>query len=103
MEEEKINSVNTPEGEMNIVKSFMCVTENRKISFALLNDDTIIINVRRFEEIEEEPYIKEITSQVMRLSKLTIALLMACLSKANVEFGIDADSIIEELNNKNQE
>jgi hypothetical protein len=101
--EKELKSVLTPEGELEIVKSFMCVTENRKISFALLDDETIIINVRRFEEIEEEPYIKEITSQVMRLSKLTFALLMACSLKANVDFEIDVDSIIEDLNKKNQE
>jgi len=27
-------------------------------------------------------------------------LIMACLIKANVDFGIDVDSIIEELKNK---
>lgn len=100
MEEEKIRSVLTPNGELNIVDSFMCEAENRRISLAILEDESTIINVKRFEESEEEPYTKEITSQVMRLSKLTVALLMACLLKANVDFGIDAESIISELNKK---
>lgn len=102
MKEKKIKSVITPDGEMKIVDGFTCEMENRKISFAILEDESIVINIRRFEESEEQPYTKEITSQSMRLSKLTIALLMACLSKANVDFEIDADSIIEELNNKNK-
>ena len=40
----------------------------------------------------------------MRLTKLTVALLMACLTKANIDFSIDADSLIDELkaNNNNE-
>jgi len=102
MEEKKINLVTTPDGELEVIDGFMCEAENRKISFALLEDDSIVINVRRFEENEEEPYTKEVTSQVMRLSKLTISLLMACLLKANVDFEIDVDSIIADLNKKNK-
>lgn len=103
MEEKKIRSVITPNGELKIVDSFKCEAENRRISFAILQDESIAINVQRFEESEEEPYTKEITLQQLRLSKLTVALLMACLLKANVDFGIDADSMIAELNKKNQE
>lgn len=103
MEEKKIMSVLTPDGELKVLNGFICETENRKISFALLEDNSIVINVKRFEESEEEPYTKEITSQVMRLSKLTVALLMGCLLKANVDFEIDVDSIIADLNKKNQE
>jgi hypothetical protein len=101
--EKELKSVITPDGELKVLDGFVCETENRKISFALLEDDSIVINVRRFEESEEEPYTKEITSQVMRLSKLTVALLIGCLLKANVDFEIDADSIIADLNKKNQE
>lgn len=103
MEQKKIKSVLTPDGELNIVNSFMCEAENRRISFAILEDESIAINVQRFEESEEEPYTKEITLQQLRLSKLTVALLMACLLKANVEFEIDMDSIIADLNKKNKE
>ena len=103
MEAKELKSVITPEGEIKIINGFTYKGENRKISFAILEDESIAINVRRFEESEEEPYTKEITSQVMRLSKLTVALLIACLLKANVDFGIDVDSIIAELNKKNQE
>jgi hypothetical protein len=103
MEDKKLRSVITPDGELEIIHSFTCEAENRRISFAILEDESTIINVKRFEESEEEPYTKEITSQVMRLSKLTVALLMACLLKANVDFEIDVDSIIADLNKKNQE
>jgi hypothetical protein len=102
MKEKKLKSVITPDGEMEILDGFTCKMENRKISFAILEDETIVINVRRFEESEEQPYTKEVTNQVMRLSKLTVALLMACFLKANVDFGIDVDSIIENLNYKKE-
>ena len=103
MEAKELKSVITPEGEIKIINGFTYKGENRKISIGILEDESIIINVQRFEESEEEPYIKEITSQIMRLSKLTLALLMASMIKANVDFGIDMDSIIAELNKKNQE
>jgi len=98
--EKELKSVITPEGEMKIVDGFTIREQNRRISIAFLEDESILISVTRFEESDEEPYTKEITSQSMRLSKLTFALLMACLIKANVDFGIDVDSIIEELKNK---
>lgn len=98
--EKELKSVVTPEGEMKIVDGFTIKEQNRRISIAFLEDESILISVTRFEESEEEPYTKEITSQKLRLSKLTFALLMACLIKANEDFGIDVDSIIEELKNK---
>lgn len=98
--EKELKSVITPEGEMEIVDGFTIREQNRRISIAFLEDGSILISVTRFEETDEEPYTKEITTQSMRLSKLTFALLMACLIKANVDFGIDVDSIIEDLKNK---
>jgi hypothetical protein len=103
MKEKELKSVLTPDGELKIVNSFTCEAENRGISFAILEDESTIINVKLFEESEQEPYTKEVTSQAMRLSKLTVALLMACFLKANVDFGIDVDSIIEDLNKKKQQ
>jgi hypothetical protein len=104
-EEEKIENelgtVTTPDGDLKVLKNFRLEVENREITFTFLEDETTIINVRRFEESETTPYTEEITNQVMRLSKLTIAMLMACLNKANVDFEIDADSLIAELNVKN--
>ena len=94
------SKVKTPDGLLSIVKQFKLKTENRKISFIYLEDETLIINVQRFEESEISPYSERITNQVMRLSKLTTALLMACLIKANIDFGLDFDSIIAELNTK---
>ena len=103
-EEEKIESelgiVTTPDGELKIVKNFRLETEDREITFLYLEDETTVINVKRFEKSDEEPYTELITDQKMRLSKLTIALLMVCLTKANIDFGIDADGIIGELNKK---
>ena len=104
-EEEKIENelgtVTTPDGDLKVLKNFRLEVENREITFMFLEDESTIINVIRFEESETNPYTEEITNQVMRLSKLTIALLMACLKKANVDFEIDADSLIAELNVKN--
>jgi DNA-binding CsgD family transcriptional regulator len=92
--------VKTPDGLLSIVKQFGLQTENRKMSFIYLEDETLIINVQRFEESETSPYSERITNQVMRLSKLTTSLLMACLIKANIDFGLDFDAIIAELNVK---
>ena len=73
------------------------------MSFVYLEDETLIINVKRFEESETSPYTEQITNQVMRLSKLTVALLMACLTKANIDFNLDIGGIIGELNEKNND
>ena len=95
--------VKTPDGLLSIVKQFTLKTENRKMSFIYLEDETLIISVQRFEESETSLYSERITNQVMRLSKLSVALLMACLIKANEEFNIGADAIISELNEKNKD
>jgi hypothetical protein len=100
MEEKKIKSVITPDGEMEILDGFTYQGEDRKISVGILEDETIIINVRRFEESEQEPYTKEITNQIMRLSKKSIALLLVCIFKADKDFNLKLDLIIEELNKK---
>ena len=101
--EKELESVITPEGEMKIVDGFTIREQNRRISIAFLEDESILISVTRFEESEEEPYTKEITSQKLRLSKLTTAFLIASLLKANVDFKLDAELIIDELNNQKQE
>jgi hypothetical protein len=99
--EKKLGTAITPDGELKIVKNFILKTENRELTFMYLEDETVVINVKRFEESEEKPYTELITDQIMRLSKLTVALVMACLLKANVEFNLDVDGIIAELNEKN--
>lgn len=98
--EKELKSVITPEGDVKIVNGFTIREQNRKISIAILEDESIVIDIVRYEESEESPFTKGVTNQYMRLSKLTFALLMACLIKANVDFGIDVDSIIEDLKNK---
>ena len=95
--------VKTPDGLLTIVNQFTLQTNNRKMSFVYLEDETLIINVKRFEESETSPYTEQITNQVMRLSKLTVALLMACLTKANIDFNLDIDGLIGELNEKNND
>lgn len=100
MELKETKTVMTPDGELKVINGFNYQDENRIISIGILEDESILINVKRFEESEEEPYTKEITSQIMRLSKLTFALLFGCLLKANVDFKIDVDFILEQLNNK---
>jgi len=102
--ENNLGIVVTPDGEFKVLKNFRLETEDREITFIYLEDETTIINVRRFKESEEAPYTELITDQKMRLSKLTVALLMACLTKANIDFGIDADGLIADLNkNKKDE
>jgi hypothetical protein len=91
-------TVDTPEGKLKVINSFSVEAENRRLSFLQLEDETTIINVRRFEESETEPYGEEVTNQYMRLSKLTVAMLIVCLTKVNEDFNIDADTLIDELN-----
>jgi hypothetical protein len=102
MELKETKTVNTSDGELKVINGFNCQEENRLISLAILEDESIVISIQRYEESEEQPYTELITNQFMRLSKLSVALLMACLLKANVDFEIDADSIIRELTNKNK-
>ena len=101
--ENELGIVTTPDGELKVLKNFRLEIEDREITVMYLEDETTVINVRRFEKSEEEPYTQLITDQKMRLSKLTIALLMVCLTKANIDFGIDADGLIAELNEKNKD
>lgn len=98
--ENELGSVMTPDGKLKVINNLGVTTENREITLIYLEDQTIIINVKRFEENEKEPYSELITDQTMRLSKLTFALLVSCLIKANIEFEIDVDGIIAELNTK---
>jgi hypothetical protein len=100
--ENELGIVTTLDGELKVLKNFRLETEDREIIFRYLEDETTVINVRRFEESEEKPYSELITDQKMRLSKLTLALLMVCFTKANIDFGIDADSLIAELNKKDK-
>lgn len=101
--ENKLGVAITPDGELKIVNNFRLEIENREITLMHLEDGSTVINVKRFEESEEKPYTELITDQKMRLSKLTFTLLMTCLIKANIDFGIDADGIIADLNKKNKD
>ena len=92
----------TPDGKLKVLQSFSVQAENRRLSLLYLEDETTVIDVRRFEESETAPYEDNITIQTMRLSKLTIAMLMACLTKANDDFAIDADKLIEDLVKKTE-
>lgn len=99
-EKESEISVITPDGKLKVLKSFGIKSENRKIQLFQLEDRTVGISVIRYVEDDENPYKEEITNQVMRLSELTFSMLIACILKANDDFGIDAEKIIEELNQK---
>jgi len=107
IDEEKVENnlgiVSTPDGEFKVLKNFRLEAEDREITFMYLEDETTVISVRRFKESEEAPYTELITDQKMRLSKLTVALLMACFTKANIDFGIDADGLIGKLNVKRED
>jgi hypothetical protein len=68
-----------------------------------LDDESIIINVIRYEESVESPYEKKITNQTIRLSKLTFSMVFACFFKADEDFQVNAEKLITELNaNKNK-
>lgn len=99
-EKESEISVITPDGKLKVLKAFGIKSENRKIQLFQLEDRTVGISVIRYVEDDENPYKEEITNQVMRLSELTFSMLIACVLKANDDFGIDAEKIIEELNQK---
>lgn len=93
-------TVNTVDGKLKLINGFNCEAENRIISLGILEDESIVISVNRFKESADKPYTEKITEQHMRLSKLTFALLCSCLMKATVDFKIDVDVIIKELNKK---
>lgn len=86
--EKELKSVLTPEGELKILDGFTLTEENRKISIAILEDESIIVNFIRFEESEKEAYTKEIVSQKLRLSKTTLSLFLLCIAKADVDFNL---------------
>lgn len=100
--EEKDNGISfiTPDGKLKVLKSFGIKSEDRKIQLFQLEDKTVGISVIRYVEDDENPYKEEITNQVMRLSELTFSMLIACFLKANDDFEINAEKIIEELNQK---
>jgi hypothetical protein len=98
----KKSFVETPDGKLEILKSFSVVSENRKISLVRLADESIIINVIRYEESVDSPYENVITNQTMRLSKLTFSMLFACFFKADQDFEINADKLMAELNERNK-
>lgn len=100
--EKDLGIVNSLDGEFKVLKNFRLEIEDREITFMYLEDETTVINVKRFEKSDKEPYTELLTDQKMRLSKLTVALLMVCLTKANIDFGVDADSLIAELNKKDK-
>ena len=98
--ENELGIVTTLDGELKVLKNFRLETEDREITIMYLEDESIVINVNRFEENEEKPYTEVITDQTMRLSKLTVSLLMACLIKADDYFGLNIGGTIAELNAK---
>jgi hypothetical protein len=93
-------TVDTVDGKLKVINGFNCKAENRIISLGILEDESIVISINRFKESEDKPYIEAITSQHIRLTKLTFALLCSCLMKATIDFKIDIDVIINELNKK---
>jgi hypothetical protein len=97
---EKAKTVDTVDGKLKVINGFNCEAENRIISMGILEDESIVISVNRFKENEDKPYSESITEQHMRLSKITFALLCSCLMKATIDFKIDVDVIINELNKK---
>ena len=97
---QETKTVDTVDGKLKVIDGFNCEAENRIISMGILEDESIVISVNRFKESEDNPYTEAITSQHIRLSKLTFALLCSCLMKATIDFKIDVDVIINELNKK---
>ena len=98
MKVKQTKKVNTVDGKLTVIDGFNCEAENRIISIGILEDESVVISVNRFKESKDKPYTELITQQHMRLTKLTFAMLCSTLMKANIDFKIDIDIIIDELN-----
>ena len=93
--EDKDFFLKTPDGELKVLKSFSVEAENRRLTLIHLADESLVINVKRYEESVDSPYEKEITNQVMRLSKLTFSILLACFIKADIDFDVNANDLLQ--------
>jgi hypothetical protein len=100
--EDKDFFIKTPDGELKVLKTFSVEAENRRLTLIHLADESLVINVKRYEESVDSPYEKEITNQVMRLSKLTFSMLLACFIKADVDFDVNANDLLQKYNSQNK-
>jgi len=100
--EDKDFFLKTPDGELKVLKSFSVEAENRRLTLIHLADESLVINVKRYEESVDSPYEKEITNQVMRLSKLTFSMLLACFIKADIDFDVNANDLLQKYNSQNK-
>ena len=100
--EDKDFFLKTPDGELKVLKSFSVEAENRRLTLIHLADESLVINVIRYEESVDSPYEKEITNQVMRLSKLTFSILLACFIKADIDFDVNANDLLQKYNSQNK-
>jgi hypothetical protein len=92
--------VTCPEGRIAIVNHIQsAVVEGREISMALLQDESIVINIISTFRENEPP-----THQSMRLSKKTLTLLQMIMADVGKQFGFDMIEIAKEmLKDTNQE
>ena len=100
--EDKDFFLKTPDGELKVLKRFSVEAENRRLTLIHLADDSLVINEIRYEESLDSPYEKEITNQVMRLSKLTFSMLLACFIKADIDFEVNANDLLQKYNSQNK-
>ena len=92
-EEPKDNNVYAivPEGKLAILKECGVNYEGRNILFQQLQDKSIGIYITRPDKGEEHP------AQSLRLSELTLNLLLIAIFEAGREFNIDFEKITEEI------
>jgi hypothetical protein len=93
-EEPKDNNVYAivPEGKLAILKECGVNYNGRNILFQQLEDRSIGIHIARPDKGDEHPV------QQLRLSELTLNLLLLTIFQAGKEFDIDFEKITEDIN-----
>lgn len=81
-----------PEGKLGILKNFRLEYDNRDILFQQIEDGSIGIHITRPDRGEAD------VPQQLRLSELTLTLLVLGILKSSEEFGIDFNNITDSIN-----
>jgi hypothetical protein len=81
-----------PEGKLKILNQCGVNYEGRNILMQQLEDGSIGVYITRPDKGDEHP------AQTLRLSELTLNLLLLTIFQAGKEFNIDFEKITEEIN-----
>jgi hypothetical protein len=80
-----------PEGKLEVINQCGVNYKGRNILFQQLEDKSVGIYITRPDKGEEHP------AQSLRLSELTLNLLLLAIFQAGREFNIDFEKITEEI------